>query len=101
MRLPVMTDTIATLQARMDAAVRALDFEEASRCRDMISLMRGGASPAEAQSADLSGVERSRPGAMGLGSSRQRTAPPAGWKPPVKPDPMTAGRSTRGRRGKS
>ncbi|MBG6118508.1 MULTISPECIES: UvrB/UvrC motif-containing protein [unclassified Sphingobium] len=90
-----MTDTIATLQAKMDAAVRALDFEEASRLRDMISLMRGGATAAEAERADLSGVERQRPGAMGLGTSRQRVAAPEGWRPPAKPDPMTAGRSSR------
>ena len=41
-----MADTIETLQQRMEAAVRALDFEEAMRCRDRINLMRGGATPA-------------------------------------------------------
>lgn len=94
-----MTDTIETLQARMDAAARALDFEEAKRLRDMISLMRSGATATDAERADLSGIERQQPGAMGLGTSRQRVTPPQGWKPPAKPDPMTNGKSSRrGRR---
>jgi hypothetical protein len=94
-----LTDTIATLQARMDAAARAMDFEEASRLRDMISLIRGGSTVAEAERADLSGLDRQRPGAMGLGTSRQQVTAPKGWRPPAKPDPMTVGRSSRkGRR---
>ncbi|BBF68797.1 hypothetical protein SBA_ch1_09970 [Sphingomonas bisphenolicum] len=59
----------------MDAAVHASDFEEAKRCRDMISLMRSGVTAAEAERADLSGMERQQPGAMGLGTSRQRATP--------------------------
>lgn len=90
-----MTFTIEMLQKQMDAAVEALDFEEAKRCRDQINLMRNGATAAEAARADLSGVERQQPGAMGLGTSRQRVAPPPGWKAPAKPDPGTAGRSSR------
>ena len=98
-RFTEVTDTIETLQARMEAAVRALDFEEARRCRDMISLMRGGATAAEAERADLSGVERQQPGAMGVGTSRQRPTVPEGWKPPTKPNPTTARRSShKGRR---
>lgn len=96
-----MTDTIETLQARMDAAARALDYEEAKRLRDMISLMRSGATAADAEQADLSGIERQQPGAMGLGTRRQRVTPPKGWKPPAKPDPMTSGQhAPRGRRQK-
>lgn len=96
-----MTETIETLQARMDAAASALDFEEAQRCRDKINLMRGGATAADAERADLSGVQRQQPGAMGLGTSRQQVSPPAGWKPPAKPDPMTTGKRLRtGRRSR-
>ncbi|MES2497146.1 MAG: UvrB/UvrC motif-containing protein [Pseudomonadota bacterium] len=95
-----MTQTIASLIEKMEAAALALDFEEARRCRDQINLMRGGASSAEAEQADTSGLVRQQPGAMGLGTSQQRVTPPPGWEPPPKPDPMTAGRGRRGpRRG--
>lgn len=93
-----MTETIETLQAKMEAAARDLDFEAAQRFRDRISLMRGGATAAEAEAADSSGLVRQQPGAMGLGTSQQRMTPPAGWRAPPKPDPMTAGRGRRGRR---
>jgi hypothetical protein len=92
-----MTDTIETLRERMEAAAEALDFEEAKRLRDRISLMRGGATAAEAEQADGSGLMRQRPGAMGLGTSQQRVAPPVGWKPPPKPDSLTRGRGSRRR----
>ena len=97
-RLHPMTETIETLQQKMEAAARALDFEEARRCRDRISLMRGGATAAEAEQADQAGLVRQRPGTMGLGTSQQRVAPPPGWRPPAKPDPMTSHRTRRGRR---
>jgi hypothetical protein len=93
-----MAETIETLQAQMEAAARMLDFEEARRCRDMINLMRGGASEIEARQADTDGLERQRPGAMGLGTSRQQVKPPPGWQAPAKPDPMTTGRNRRPRR---
>lgn len=97
-RMPV---TIETLQKRMEDAARALDFEEAKRCRDMIAMMRGGATAIEAEQADFAGLDRQQPGAMGLGTSQQKVSPPAGWRPPSRPDPMTAGRSRRGRRQSS
>jgi len=100
-RLARMPDTIETLRQKMEDAALALDFEEAKRCRDMINMMRGGATPAEADQADFSGLERQQPGAMGLGSSQQRVTPPIGWTRPQKPDPLTAGKSVRGRRRKS
>ena len=84
---------LADLQARMDAAAAALDFEEARRLRDRISLLRGGADAEAAQAADTAGLTRQQPGAKGLGSSQQRLTPPPGWTPPPKPDPMTQGRS--------
>ncbi len=96
-----VTLTIEILQQQMDEAVAALDFETASRCRDMISAMRGGATAVEAESADFAGLKRQEPGAMGLGTSQQKVNPPAGWRPPPKPDPMTAGRSRRGRTPRS
>ena len=81
------------LQEQMEAAAAALDFEEARRLRDRISLLRGGAQAGDAAAADTAGLVRQQPGAMGLGSSQQRMTPPAGWTPPAKPDPMTRGRS--------
>ena len=84
-------DDIAKLLTRMDAAAAALDFEEARRLRDQLSLLRGGASAEDAAAADTTDLIRQQPGAMGLGSSRQRVTPPEGWKPPPKPDLMTRG----------
>ena len=87
-----MTETIDNLRHRMEAAAEAMNFEEARRLRDRINLLRGGADAAQAEAADTAGLTRQQPGTMGLGSSRQQMTPPAGWKPPVKPDPMTRGR---------
>ncbi|NMN03606.1 hypothetical protein FHT19_000762 [Novosphingobium sp. SG919] len=87
----IMADTIQTLTARMEAAVAALDFEEAGRLRDRITLMRGGASAEQAAKSDTAGLIRQVPGAMGLGTSQQAMTPPPGWRPPPKPDLMTRG----------
>lgn len=92
-----MTEDIHDLQQRMDGAAAALDFEEARRLRDRIALIRGGASGTAAVAADTHGLQRQKPGAMGLGTSQQRVTPPPGWTPPPKPDPMTRGRNRRGR----
>jgi hypothetical protein len=83
------------LEARMRQAAAALDYEEARRLRDLIALVRGGASLEEAEATDTTGLKRQQPGAMGLGTSQQKVSPPAGWKPPARPDPMTRGRSRR------
>ena len=69
-----MSETLADLQRRMDAAAERLDFEEASRLRDRISILRGGGEGA----AETDGLTRQQPGSMGLGTSRQRIA--GNWK---------------------
>lgn len=92
-----MTLTLEILQRRMEDAVLALDFEEAGRCRDMINMMRGGATAAEAEEANFAGLKRQQAGAMGLGTSQQTLIPPVDWRPPPKPDPMTTGHSRRER----
>ncbi len=79
----------------MAAAAEALDFEEARRLRDRIALIRGGATIDQAEAADTAGLQRQKPGAMGLGTSQQKVTPPPGWTPPPRPDPMTRGRSRR------
>jgi hypothetical protein len=90
-----MGDDPEDLRRRMEAAVAAMDFEEAGRLRDRLKLL-DSAAPMEA------GASRLRPqipGAMGLGTSDQVFTPPPGWKPPPKPDLMTSGRKKpRGRR---
>jgi hypothetical protein len=95
MRSMGMSSTIDELHRRMEAAAAAMDFEEATRLRDRINLLRGGADTDQAMQADTSGIRRQQPGSMGLGSSRQQVTPPSGWKPPHKPDPMTRGRGNR------
>ena len=92
-----VNDPIEQLRLRMEAAAAALDFEEASRLRDRLSLARGGAI-AEDADMDTSGLRRQQPGSMGLGTSQQRMTPPPGWRQPVKPDPMTRGSSRSKRR---
>ena len=92
-----MADEIERLRVRMEAAAAREDFEEARRLRDRINLLRGGADAAAAAAADTAGLTRQQPGAMGLGSGRPRQAPPPGWTPPARPDPMTTGPRRRGR----
>jgi len=81
----------------MDLASSELDFERARLLRDRLNLLRGGASLADALTADTVGIARQQPGNMGLGTSRQRLTPPEGWQPPPRPDPMT--RATGCRKG--
>jgi len=76
-----MTDSIANLRRRMADAAAALDYEEAKRLRDMLAALEGAE------------IRVQQPGAMGLGTSQQRMTPPPGWVKPVRPDPMTKGRS--------
>jgi hypothetical protein len=87
-----MTNTIEDLQRRIDEAANALDFEEARHLRNRINMMRSGAPAVEAAQTDTSGLVRQQPGAMGLGTSQPRVAPPPGWKRPPKPDLSTSGR---------
>ena len=96
-----MDEPIEQIRRRMEAAAAALDFEEASRLRDQLNLLRGGATGAEADGADTSGLTRQQPGRMGLGTSQQRVVPPPGWRPPPKPDAMTKGRAHQRGRGRS
>lgn len=96
---PSVGERIAVLLKAMNEAAETLDFDEARRLRDEILLVRGGATPEDAEAADTSGLERQLPGRMGLGTSQQRITPPKGWKRPRKPDPMTRGRNRR--RGQS
>ena len=86
-----MTETLDSLRQRMEAAAAALDFEEAGRLRDLISLWRGRRDDETQMEVDTSRLKRQVPGQMGLGTSEQVVTPPPGWTPPKRPDPMTAG----------
>ena len=69
----------------MKRAVVEQDFETAAKLRDELA-------------ADGDGYFRRQTlGRMGLGSDHQVLAPPPGWTPPVKPDPLTARRGGRKR----
>jgi hypothetical protein len=94
-----MSRVLEDLRRRMAAAVEALDFEEASRIRDKISLLRSRQSVATDQEIDTSRLRRQAPGEMGLGTSDQTMTPPPGWAPPKRPDPMTTARR-QAKRGK-
>lgn len=87
-----MTVSIAALQAEMEAAAAALDFERARALRDRIALVRAGADDPDV---DTRGLARQQPGAMGLGTSQATPERPAGWVKPAKPDPMTRGTNRR------
>jgi hypothetical protein len=80
-------ETADELRLRMEQAATNGDYELAAELRDRLSLVRSldaGAIVPE----DTSGLKRQQPGSMGIGTSRQRVTPPAGWKPPPKPDLM-------------
>lgn len=97
--LCVISDMTAIdeLRLALERAAAAMDFEEASRLRDRISVLRLANVEAEVEVEDIdtSGLTRQQPGAMGLGTSQQTMTPPAGWVRPKKPDPLTAKRSRR------
>lgn len=90
-----MANDLADLHARMDAAAAALDFEEARRLRDRISLLRAAGPDADIDDDAVAALTRQQPGAMGIGSDVARPARPPGWKPPPKPDPLTTSRKRR------
>jgi hypothetical protein len=83
-------DSIEELERRMAEAVAAEDYETAARLRDELRVFKGG----------VSYFKRQTPGKMGLGTDQQLYRPPEGWRPPKKPDPMTAGHKPGGRRRK-
>jgi hypothetical protein len=82
--------SIAELERRMAEAVAAEDYEAAARLRDQLRELTG----------EGSYFKRQTPGKMGLGTDQQAYKPPQGWTPPKRPDPMTSGHKTGGRRRK-
>lgn len=90
-----MDATRERLRRGMDAAVAAMDFEEAARLRDQLSLLSAAPEDAVVAELDTSRMTRQRPGHMGLGTGEPTVKPPPGWTPPKRPDPMPTGVRTR------
>ena len=90
------------LKAQMDVAVAAQDFEAAAKLRDQIGAIQHSAMVRDVEDPpQASYFQRQVPGRMGLGTDQPVPRKPEGWVPPRKPDPMTAGHSRGGRRGKA
>ncbi len=71
--------TIDDLRVAMEKAAANMDFEEAGRLGDQISLLRAGGSSARLEDIDPTGLSRQRLGAMSLGTaSRKSRRPPIG-----------------------
>ena len=94
MSLSAIDRKVAELEKQMALAAAADDFERAAALRDEIATLKGlggGEAPL---------VRQPPPGQMGLGTHVPVAAPPRGWRPPKKPDPMTRGVKPGGRRGR-
>ena len=89
MSLSAIERKIAALNREMLAAAAAEDFELASRLRDEIAQLKGQAPGSQGGEVE---VRQPPPGQMGLGTHIPVAAPPKGWTPPKKPDPMTRGK---------
>jgi hypothetical protein len=88
MSLSAIHRKIVELEAEMADAAAREDFERAAQLRNEIAELRGGDAT----------VRQPPPGQMGLGTQIPVAAPPKGWRPPKKPDPMTT--NVRPRRGR-
>lgn len=83
MSMAAIERKLAELMAAMARAAEAEDFETAARLRNEITALKG-------QGADGSPLVRQPPpGEMGLGTHVPKAAPPANWRRPKRPDPMT------------
>lgn len=95
MSLSAIQRKIEELTAEMAVAAAADDFERAAALRDEIAVLKGQTPGSQG------GEVRARqppPGQMGLGTHVPVAAPPKGWRPPKKPDPMMRSSRPGGRR---
>lgn len=87
---------LLALEAQMQAAAEAMDFEEAARLRNEIARLKGeGGAPGEESEGTVT-VGQPPPGAMGLGTHVPVRQPPKGWVKPKKPDLLTKNVKPRG-----
>lgn len=87
MSMAAIERKITRLTAEMQRAAETEDFEAAARLRNEIAALKGQ-SGGEAGGSPL--VRKPPPGEMGLGTHIPVAARPPGWRPPKKPDPLTA-----------
>ena len=85
MSLSAIERKIVELEKQMATAAASEDFERAVQLRDEIAVLKGQG----LQTGETPQVRQPPPGQMGLGTHIPVAAPPEGWKPPKKPDPMT------------
>ena len=88
---------LLALEAQMQAAAEAMDFEEAARLRNEIARLKGEAVGGGGEEGTVT-VGQPPPGAMGLGTHVPVRQPPKGWVKPKKPDLMTKNVKPRGER---
>jgi hypothetical protein len=93
--LSAIEKKIVELSREMAAAAAAEEFERASQLRDEIAVLKGQSPGSQGGEVE---VRQPPPGQMGLGTHIPVAAPPKGWHPPKKPDPMTRGYKPGGRR---
>ncbi|MEO8758608.1 MAG: UvrB/UvrC motif-containing protein [Devosia sp.] len=85
MSLTAIERQVEELTRQMVATAAAEDFERAARLRNQIAELKRPL------------VGKPPPGQMGLGTNIPVAAPPAGWRRPKKPDPMTTNSKPRGK----
>ena len=95
MSMSAIQRKVAELEKQMAIAAAADDFERAAALRDEIATLKGLGGESAAPL-----VRQPPPGQMGLGTHVPVAAPPKGWRPPKKPDPMTRGVKPGGSRGR-
>jgi hypothetical protein len=83
------------LEKQMHKAAEEMDFETAARLRNEIAALRGQSVPDDISGTATPLVRQPPPGEMGLGTHIPVVQRPKDWKPPKKPDPMTANVSKR------
>ena len=85
MSLTAIERQVEELTRQMNEAAAAEDFERAAQLRNQIAELKATT------------IRKPPPGQMGLGTNIPVAVPPAGWRRPKKPDPMTTNIKPRGR----
>jgi len=84
----MMDDRAARLESlwlATEAAAAERDFGKAANLRDRVNLSRAASPAAGPVELDHTGLDRQKPGAMGLGTSQQRMTQPSAGRRPASP----------------